>query len=127
MPTPFKMKGSPMQRNFGTPSPAKQIVPVIKAGIKVAGKVYSKVKKVLSKRQDKKLMDRYVKDNNSTYYNPRTKAYQSHPGLSGNKNYNPFTDPNKAKKTFMSNPTIDPKIRTDYSNKFIKAGKLNIK
>ena len=122
MATPFKMKGSPMQRNFGTPSPspAKQIVPAIKAGIKVAGKVYSKVKKAYKKYKKGKTTE-------PTHYNTRTGGYQSHTGLSGNKNYNPFTDPNKAKKTFMSNPNIDSKIRTSYSNEFIKAGKLKIK
>ena len=38
-----------------------------------------------------------------------------------NKDLNPITDPNKAKKTIISD---DLKMRTDYTNQFIKEGKL---
>lgn len=40
------------------------------------------------------------------------------------KTKNPITDPNKAKKTIISD---DYKMRTDYSNEFIKEGVLKNK
>ena len=41
--TPFKMKGNPMQRNFGVGSPVKQTVAVSKEVVKASHQVGKKV------------------------------------------------------------------------------------
>ena len=116
MATPFKMKGSPMARNFGinAESPAKQ-VGLVKLAVKTGKKVYKGVKKLINSKKTTKATE--VKHS----------LLEGKTGSKGTKNYNPFNDPNKAKKTIMSDPKINPAIRTEYTNQFLKAGKLNIK
>ena len=75
MSTPFKMKGSPMQRNFGisAESPLKQGA-LIKKGVELAvkhgKKVYDKVKKVYKSTKGTTKPE-------PTYFNKSTGRYQS--------------------------------------------------
>ena len=81
MGTPFKMKGSPMARNFGinAESPVKQVA-VVKKGVQLAAKygkkAYNKVKKVFKGNK--------AKSNESTYFNTGTGRYQSTKPKGGN-------------------------------------------
>lgn len=122
MGTPFKMTGHTLP-GPNQAAPVKQFG-LIGKGIKLVTK-YGK--KAINLIKGNKSAKKKIAINEPTYYNTRTGGWQSHPGLSSKKNYNPFTDPNKAKKTMMSDIMMGRTMRTDYSNKFIKAGKLNIK
>ncbi len=127
---------SPMQMNYK--SPAKKMDPMYNGepGIqkedfgqfskssptklvgvgKLAVKAFNKARKFF---KGNKKID-FAKE--PTYYNKKTRSYQS---TKPNKiDSNPFTDPNKAKKTFISD---DYKMRTDYTNEFIKKGDLKVK
>ena len=112
MGTPYKMKGSPMQRNFGigAESPVKQ-AGLVRLAIKTGKKVYKGVKKLINPKPPKTTQVKHS-------------LLEGKHGTKGSAKYNPFTDPNKAKKTFMSDPNVNPAIRTEYTNQFIKAGNL---
>ena len=75
MGTPYKMKGSPMARNFniGTESPVKQ-VGLVKLAVKYGKKAYKGVKKAFKGNK--------AKSTEPTYFNVKTGRYQSTP--SGN-------------------------------------------
>ena len=75
MEAPYKMKGSPMQRNFGvgTESPVKQ-AGLVKLAVKAGKKVYKGVKKVFKANK--------AKSTEPTYFNVKTGRHQSTP--SGN-------------------------------------------
>lgn len=111
MGTPYKMKESPMQRNFGigAESPVKQ-AGVVKLAVKAGRKVYKGVKSLFSKPP---------KTNQVKH-----SLLEGKHGTKGSSKYNPFNDPNKAKRTSMSDHNVNPAIRTEYTNQFIKAGNL---
>tara|TARA_R110000737_G_scaffold319963_1_gene331347 strand:+ start:245 stop:646 length:402 start_codon:yes stop_codon:yes gene_type:complete len=83
MATPFKMKGSPMQRNFGI-SPVKQINPVaaIKAGIKGVKLAVKTGKKIYNKIKGTKTTP---KPNKSTYVSDLKKGTVTETTSTGSK------------------------------------------
>ena len=100
---------SPMQMNYNSPMKAAGIV-------KLGLKAFNKAKKFF---KGNKKID-YAKE--PTYYNKKTRSFQS--TKPEKVSSNPFTDPNKAKKTYISD---NYDMRTDYTNEFIKKGDLKVK
>ena len=79
MGTPFKMKGSPMARNFniGTESPVKQ-VGLVKLAVKYGKKAYKGVKKAIKGSSKSEANTEYFRTE-PTYFNVKTGRYQSTP------------------------------------------------
>jgi len=100
MSTPFKMKGSPMARNFGvgTESPLKS-GGLVKIAIKGAKKVYDKVKKVYKSTKGTTKPE-------PTYFNKSTGRYQS------TKPTKPKTNAKSNTKTSTTRTNADGKSTT---------------